>query len=438
MVDLARRIAAGLIAALLLLQLLSLAGGTGTLPGSASLAVIAIYFVAGFVVARPVLRVVAAIALAGAAGLALRFGMGASLLAGARSAAVFVAFLAAMQMLKVAIELRPAPARDASAPADGGEEHDAMLLRTWLVGSIFAAGTMAIVAPQVGPDRGDDERRRLAQSAVQGVGLALLWSPFFVAMAVCLRLTAGLTLGAALASGTVMSLTGLAISHALFGGRLRLRLLAPLARVFAAMVAMAVAILAIHHAWGLGNLEAIVLLVPPVALVLARRALLERPRAITGRWLVALQVIAGEALLVSASLMFGEVTKDLVAGGVVAMPAALRALPLPLLVAWPAVAMTVLALAGFHPIVGAALLLPLQSALPGLHPVVAAGSVATGWMLALVLSRFSVQVMFAAAMFGVQARGLVDWRAWKFALLFTPTAWAWLLAVNQLVQPASR
>jgi hypothetical protein len=59
-------------------------------------------------------------------------------------------------------------------------------------------------------------------------------------------------------------------------------------------------------------------------------------------------------------------------------------------------------------------------------------------MLALVLSRLSVQVMFAAAMFGVPARDLVDRNAWKFAVLFTPAAWAWLAVLNLLLPPGTR
>jgi hypothetical protein len=255
-------------------------------------------------------------------------------------------------------------------------------------------------------------------------------------MAVCTRLSTGLTLGAALANGVAMALLGLVLSHVAFGGRLQTGWMKPLARVFGGTVAMAAAVLVIHHVWGLGNSEAIVASVPFVALFLARDALRTSPRGVAQRWLTSLESIAGEALLVSASLVLGEVMKDLIAQGAVQMPAAMLAWPQPLLIVWPAIAMVALSVAGFHPIIGATLLFPLQSALPQLHPVVAAGSVLTGWMLSILLSRFAVPVMFAATMFGVAPRELVNGRGLRFGLLFAPAAWAYLWTLNQLLPRA--
>jgi hypothetical protein len=165
--DAARPLAAGLLAALWLLQELFIAGGASPLLVNLSLAVVVLYFAAGFVVSRAVLRIVAGVALVAALGLAVEFGMARSLLAGARSAALFVAFLATMQMLKVAIELGPGleRIRRDHESLGAGEQHDAMLLRSWLMASIFAAGTLAIVSPLVSPERAGQERRRLGQSA---------------------------------------------------------------------------------------------------------------------------------------------------------------------------------------------------------------------------------------------------------------------------------
>jgi hypothetical protein len=89
-----------------------------------------------------------------------------------------------------------------------------------------------------------------------------------------------------------------------------------------------------------------------------------------------------------------------------------------------------LSVAGFHPIIGASLLFPLQASLPMLHPLVAAGSVMTGWMLAILLSTFAVPVMFAATMFRVAASGLVKGAGVRFGLLFTPAAWIYLWLLN--------
>lgn len=436
--DAARPLAAGLLAALWLLQELVIAGGASPLIRSVSLVLLAAYFGAGFVVSRPALRLVAGLALIAAIALAWKLGVSTSLLNGAHSAALFIAFLATMQMLKVSIELGPGlerVRRDHEA-LDAREQHDAMLLRSWLMASIFAAGTLAIVAPLVGPERELQERRMLGQSALQGVGLALLWSPFFVAMAVCTRLSTGITLGGALANGVAMALIGLVISHAAFGGRLRVGWMKPLGRVFIGTAGMSLAIVLIHRGWGMSNSEAIVVSVPLAAAVMGRRALLASPRMVARRWLTSLEAIAAEALLVSASLILGEVIRDLLAHGLVHMPSGMLAWPEPVLIAWPTLVMVALSIAGFHPIIGASLLFPLQSSVPFLHPIVAAGSVLTGWMLSILLSTFAIPVMFAASMFRVGARELVHGTGLRFALLFTPAAWLYLWALNHLLPPA--
>ncbi len=438
MIAAAKPLAAGLLAAMWVLEVLALAGLERELVKSLSLAVLLIYGVIGFVVARIGVRVLAATALVAAGALAWQFDIGGSLINGARSATLFVAFLATMQMLKVSIELGAGleQVRRAQEALGAREQHDAMLFRSWLLGSIFAAGTLAVVAPLVGPDRPADQRRDMGQSALQGVGLALLWSPFFVAMAVCTRLTTGITLGAAVANGLALAMLGLVISHLDFGGRLQSRWMRPHGKVFVASAAMALAVVAANRAFGLSNSQAIVAGVPLVALFLARRAVRAGPRSAGVRWLGSLEAIAGEALLISASLVLGEVIKDLTAQGVVSLPAALLAWPEPALIVWPALVMVALSVAGFHPIIGASLLFPLQSSLAVLHPVVAGGSVLVGWMLAVQLSTFAVPVMFAASLFRVRPPDLVRGAMWRFAMLFTPAAWLHLWLLNHLLRAA--
>lgn len=435
MADTARPIAASLLAALWLLQEFIIVGPAIELLGPLSVMVLAAYFVVGFRVARMAVRVVAALALLLAGGLALRFDITGSLLDGARSAVLFIAFLSTMQMLKVSLELRPGleRIRQENEALGDREQHDAMLMRSWLMASIFAAGTLALVAPLAGPDRDAAGRRRLGQSALQGVGLALLWSPFFVAMAVCLKLSTGITLGGALANGLMMAFIGLSISHLAFGGKLRLASILPIWRVLAATVAMALIVIVLNLSLGLGNSEAIVASVPLVALMMSRHALRVSAGLVVRRWHKALESIAAEALLVSASLVLGEVVKDLLAQGVIAMPAGMMNWPELLLIVLPALVMAALSVAGFHPIIGASLLFPLQSALPVLHPLVAAGSVLTGWMLAVLLSTFAVPVMFAATMFRVPARDLVMGAGMRFSLMFSPAAWLYLWGLNQVL-----
>lgn len=389
------------------------------------------YFGAALAISRPAQRLMIAAVAAVTVALAAGYRMPESLGRGIESAVLFAAFLAAMQMLRVALEASPVmeAARSHFGALPPGQQHDSLLARTLLLASVLGAGGLATVSPLLDRARPEPERRKFAQTALQGFGLVVLWSPFFVAMAVSTRL-AHVTLAAGVASGLAMAAIGVALSHLLHGGRVEKAWLAPIRRTIIEAAVLAAAIILANRIWGIGNLEAVVLGIPPLALWIGRHLLRTDPGLVGRRWVASLETIAVEALVVGAAMVLGEIVKDLIGRGILGMPPGLEGLPAPALIAAAPALMLATALFGLHPIISASILLPLLASVPGLHPLVVAGSVLLGWMLTIVLSVFVVPVLYAAALYEVQPRALVVGRNLRYCAMFAPLALAYLWALN--------
>jgi hypothetical protein len=230
-----------------------------------------------------------------------------------------------------------------------------------------------------------------------------------------------------------MAFIGLCITMVLYRSLLQIGQLRKLYGVFAATACMAVLILSMNGLWDISNTEAIVVSVPLIAMVVAAKSICLGRSSILSllkNWMNSLRILAAETLIVVASLILGEVIKELLGAGFVSIPEEIKTLPALVLIAWPALLMGILALAGFHPIIGASLFFPLQASMSGLAPVVAAGSVMAGWMVSILVSTFAVPVLFASSLFKVTPRRLVTGHTRHFLLFVVPSLWIYLWLLN--------
>ncbi len=404
--------------------------------GHAGAAAFAAYFVAALAGALPSQRLVIVAVTGAAVALAAWHSAFSALRSGVHSAVLFAAFLSTMQMLRVALETSPllGEVRSHFARMTSGQQHDSALLRTHLVASVLGAGGLAALAAMVPPGTTDTRRCEFAQSGLQGIGLAALWSPFFVAMVVATRFVPGASLGRAVASGLGMALLGLLLSHALYGARRDAApLLRSLRRTAVEVAVLAAGIIVANAVWGVTSLEAVVLGIPLVSAWVARRALRDRPGALAVRWFRSLESVAVEAVVVGAAMILGEVINVLLGQGLVAIPRGAEAWPIPVLIALPPLVMLATSRAGLHPIVSASCLLPALAAIDKLHGLAVTGSVLLGWMLCVLLSRFVAPVMFAAALFDVPQAKLVGGRNLRFSACFAALAVLYLWSLNALL-----
>ncbi len=429
-----RRAAGATLAAMWLCQEIRLATGSAAVAWAGA-AAFAAYFVLALGCSRASQRGVILAVAAVAVGLALEYGMPQALGAGVDSAVLFAAFLSSMQMLRVALSTSTlmVAMRERFGLLTPQQQHDSTLVGSHLTASVLGAGSLAVVSPLLAPDAPAGHRRAFAQAALQGVGLAVLWSPFFVAMAVCVRFVSAPGLGLAVLNGLAMAAIGLALSHMVDGGTGRRRSLAGLRGTAGAVAALALAIVLANRLWHLSSLESVVIGIPVLSLVIAHRQLRAGAARTVRMWFDSLESISVEALIVGVALVLGEVVNRMLMQGIVAIPHGADAWPVPLLILMPAVVMLTTSLLGLHPIVSASCLLPVLTSITKLHGLVVIGSVLLGWMLCVMLSGFVVPVMYAASVFDVRVGGLVMGRNLRFCAGFVPVAVAYLWALNALL-----
>lgn len=387
------------------------------LPGgwwsAAGAAVMAAYLALALLRARARLLVVCGLLAAAVAALIWRWGHGASLGDGLRQGLSFAAFFVALQMLRSVAERHPRMihVRRAARHVGPGSRRFLMMVAGHVAGAVFAAGAVALAGSMVQPDAAARDRRQAAEAALRGLGLALPWSPFLVALSLVASLTPSVVLWHLIVLGLPTAVIGMAAAYVDYRRQDRIdlrqiaRALAPIQFIALALV-VAVAVAASTS--GLSSVTIVALGLPVVAVLgLAGRRRSEARRALR-RTHQALAGLNEEVLLVTVSMMFGQVVLASPEFGQVLAGAWLAGLPDAVYVAGAALAVFGGAFVGLHPLVTVSVVVPLLARLAtGCPPALIGAAALAGWGAANMVSVWAVPVLVAAHAFGVPTRDLV-------------------------------
>lgn len=307
-----------------------------------------------------------------------------------------------------------------------------------VLGSFLMIGGYLIARAALPAEISEARRAVLAEAAVAGIGLAVCWSPFFVAGAIASQLVPTVSAWELVLLGFGFSLAGWALSFLLFyRGMDAAAVLAPLRGVvtFAIPSAVLVAVvIAVSLATGFRSLETIVLVVPVLCLAyLATLGWRPATRAL-GRVPFTLARLSDELIVFTAAMCLGAVVAGSGAGKDVSqLLAGLADVPL-LLIAAEVGLIAGLGFAGIHPMITATLLLPLLAdAHRALADVVVAYIVVFGWALSSFLAIWTLPVASAATTFDVPVRRLAFGRNQRFVLAFGLCGCVALAALNPIL-----
>lgn len=401
---------------------------------------LAAYVLAAWTRASAHIRLLFGLTVAASAAIAWLQGTEAALQAGFGKAQIFGAFLPSVLMLRATVAASP---RIERLRGDLGRlGHDAAQAWTQYgshgLGAVLNVGAMAILAPVV--TRGADRSRLpdLARSSARGVGGAVMWSPFFLALAFTSQLVPQAPLWQSMTLGAGLALIGLALSHAIFtptlgwaGLRSSLARLGPLA---GPMLLVIGAVVGATLAFGWSGLQSVAVVVPVLCagylLTLGpaeARGVLRRTFANFGQLSDELLIVVGATILGAAVASIPAVreigaslTPELVSG-----PALLAAMVIVLLV---------LGQAGLHPMIGSSLVVPVVAAGGfGVCGVVVVAAGVFAWALNASISIWTLPVAVAAGIFGVDARRMMSRRTLAFGLAHALAGLPYLFAANALL-----
>jgi hypothetical protein len=356
---------------------------------------------------------------------------------GLKRALIFGAFMPSVLLLRATVEAS-ARTHALSRGVDGlGEAGRAnwTLYGSHALGAILNVGAMAILAPVVSRDRGDAERAVLAASSSRGVGTAVMWSPFFVAIGFVSHLAPSVQLWQVMLLGVGVAAIGLALSHWMFTpaldrraflesvGRLRPLLLPTAAIVGSVLAATALA--------DVSGPQAVALAVPVLCGAYLSLAGWPAMKLAASRTFGSFSRLADEIVIVTGATLLGFAVATLPAVAALTpdeIPAAFSGLPL---IAGVVVLLTLSGLLGLHPMIGASVLVPvLSGGAFGVSDLVLVEAAVFAWGLSATVAIWTLPVAVASTMFRVPVKALGSGRNLVYAAIYAACTVAYLGAVN--------
>lgn len=383
------------------------------------------------------IRAVFVLALAASAGMAFHLGSPGALLAGFDKGQIFGAFLPAALLLRATVESSPRleTIRVSLRELPAAAVLSGTQLSSHTMGSVLNAGAAAILAPVVAPGADSARRAELARSCARGIGGAVMWSPFFPALAFTGQLVPQEPLWQAMVIGAGLAVLGFGLSYAIFTPSLRpgalfasVRALQPL---FGPVSLLIAAVVGSTIAFGWNGLQSVAFLVPLICAGYLAHAGWAQIRRAAASATSAFALLSNELLIVVGATILGS--------SIAALPevrelgAALdpNVVAGPLLLAAVILALLLLGQAGLHPMIGASVVVPLVAAgdFGVCGPVLVAAAV-FAWALFGSTAIWALPVVASARFFDVHPREMLSRKTGWYLLSYVGLAYPALLAVN--------
>jgi len=357
---------------------------------------------------RRSVQILCAVITLAAAWLALRYGVGEAVLDGLKRAAIFPAFLATLVLLRATADRRPETgrARQAFASLPPDARAGGIVTGAHFIGAILQVGVFAVLAPIVGRDTPEAERRAIFLIAARGMALVPFWSPFIVGMAVASEYLPAVPLWQPVSLGLALTVLGLLASAVIMDGERNPagigRTLVSLGPIIPGVFLTAAIVIGTSALTGWSTLHSLVIGLPvPCLLAL----LVIGPKTVVSG-LMATQQGAGrigpETMLMTCAITLGTVFEA-------AMPESgildwLKSLDLaPVAVIFIVImCMNIAGLMGIHAIVPGTMLLVIFVNIPtGVADLVLMQALLVGWGLCTLISLGSLTIITGSVMFNL-------------------------------------
>jgi hypothetical protein len=357
---------------------------------------------------------------------------------GLEAGIIIGAFFPTIMLLRASADESPLARATRERLAGFGERQQELWAQatSHLLGSFLMIGGYLISRAALPADLAESRRVRLAEAGVIGIGLAVCWSPFFVAGAIASQLVPTVGAWQLIALGLAISAAGWVLSVALLyrglGARALMASLRGVATFAIPAGTLVAVIVAVSLATRYRSLETVVLVVPPICLAYLGTLGWGATRRALGRMPVALGRLSDELIVFTSAMCVGAVVAGSGAGrGVSELLGGLAGAP-PLLIAAEVALIAALGIAGLHPMITVTLLFPLLAeAHARMADIVVAYIVVLGWTLSSLSAIWSLPVASAATTFDVPVRRLAVGRNARFALAFGLLGCLALAAVNR-------
>lgn len=400
----------------------------------------ALFLVPGIVSGRRATKALTAFLLSTSLVLAYAYEAWPALWSGFERAVLLAALLPTLSLLRIALQkdLRIDAYRRKVEATTSTARPVWILSGSYVTASLLSVGSISIFAALLPPGAPEESRLRDARAGVCGSSLAILWSPFFIALALVTEYLPEVSLAALIATGLGLSVVGMAIAFRIsgaagHGGHTVLNALGALRGFALPIAAVTVTLIAVRTLTGFSTIETMLVVLPVLcAILLATPPRLRFGAVLSDAW-SRLCRIQDEAAIVGAATIFGTVLTAVPWINDVASPAALGALPAPVLVFGCMGFMIGAGFLGLLPMVTGTVALVVLTGMPNALSDIATGlSVLAGWSFASMASVSSMMVLIAAGQYDLSPERLVLGRNLRFLLVFMPLCGFAIALVNAI------
>ena len=231
---------------------------------------------------------------------------------GMEHSVIFAAFFGTVVLLRATADQRPEISKARKLVKDLGaqERNSGLMAGSQFLGSVLNVGVMSIFAPIIGRDNSEDIRKAAAEACQRGMCLCCLWSPFWLAMALCYEHLPNVTLWQIMTLGLCFVLVGFIIAHLLYtrdvGFAGSLRAVTALLPVLPPVTIAASVVLLLNATTSLSTLQCLVTGIPLLCLI--GLAFQGRPQLATairqsGK---GIGTVHGEVVLLTAAILLGK------------------------------------------------------------------------------------------------------------------------------------
>lgn len=344
---------------------------------------------------------------------------------GLEHSVVFAAFFGTVILLRATADQRPeiTEARQLVEKLGAQERNSGLMAGSQFLGSILNIGVMSIFAPIIGPNNSNKIRKTAAEACLRGMCLCCLWSPFWLAMALCYEHLPNVKLWQIMTLGLTFVFSGFSFAHLLYtrnvSFRGALRSIAALIPVLPPVAAAASVVLLLNAITPLSTLQCLITGIPLLCITaLAFQGRYQLLSAIkqAGK---GMGTIHSEIVLLTTAILLGRAL--IVAIEKSGFNETILAIQLP---DWGIISaiistITICAFFGVHQIVTATLMLVIFATVEtNVLPLITMEAILLGWAFSSMTGLSAVSVTVASNMFSVPIEDLAFGPNLKFIAVF--------------------
>lgn len=404
---------------------------------SLSAAGVLVFLTAAYPVLRRITFAIVTTLLVAAVALAMHYERLDLLWLGLERAVMFAAFLPTLALLRAAVSKDPRLERYRERLERVSPETRPLWIvsGSFVLASVLSVGSSAIFSSTLRDDAPEVERVAQARANVCGASLALIWSPFFVALAVVSDFLPEVSLLSLVGSGMFVSVLGQILATRIYARSTpikgNLETIAALSGFAMPVVATTILVVVARATTGLSTIQTMLVILPVLCVAyLAFRGRARTDRARRDVW-DAMGRMHDDVAAVSAAMIFGVVLSGTPWMEGLEIVPFLAGFPAAAIVGACILLMALLGFAGVQPLVaGTICLIVLTGGSFGLTDLATGISVLAGWSASSMLSVSSLLVRVTAAQHGVRPEQLVVGRNMVFFAAFLPLVVMVVMAIN--------